>query len=179
MSETEYARPNTSEGSMTFRIPSPDDGLAVWQAVQRAGTLELNTAYFYLIFCSDFRDTCLIAQDGNDIAGVLIGYHPPNQPDTAFCWQIGVMKPWRGQRLGSRMLSAWLELPANRHVQWVTATVADDNLASDKLFQGFAASHAVPCTVSPRFTEDHFPAGHRPEPIYRIGPIRRGARKRT
>lgn len=183
MSETEYARPflqpRTSGSSITFRTPSAEDGAAVWRAVQQAGTLEPNTAYFYLIFCSDFCDTCLIAEDGDDIAGVLIGYHPPTEPDTAFCWQIGVLPPWRGKGLGKHMLAAWLDLPANKHVQWLTATVANDNAASDQLFQGFASSRALACTVKPHFTADHFPAGHSPEPMYRIGPIRSGAHKRT
>ncbi|MCD8494394.1 MAG: diaminobutyrate acetyltransferase [Burkholderiaceae bacterium] len=183
MSETDYAhhyaRPLAATSSITLRTPNTADGVAVWRAVQNTGTLEPNTAYFYLIFCSDFRHTCLIAEDGNEIAGVLIGYHPPSQPDTAFCWQIGVLAQWRGQGLGKRLLSAWLDLPANRHVRWLTATVADDNQASDKLFRGFAESMGMSCTVSPRFISDHFPAGHRPEPIYRIGPIRSGARTRA
>lgn len=171
MSEIQYLGKARPTSSITFRMPRAEDGAAVWRAVQKAGTLEVNTSYFYLIFCSDFRETCLIAEDGTDIAGILIGLHPPKSPDTAFCWQIGVLPAWQGQGLATRMLSAWLDLPANRDIRWVTATVADDNIASARLFEGFARSRAVSCTVSPHFTESHFPAGHRPEPLYRIGPI--------
>ena len=176
MSEIEHARLNTSRETVTFRKPRTEDGVAVWRAIEQAGTLEVNTAYFYLVFCSDFCDTCLIAEDGENIAGVLIGYHPPNEPDTAFCWQIGILPAWRGQGLGKRMLAAWLELRANQQVKWVSATVADDNAASEHLFRGFAKSLGVACAVTPHFTKDHFPAGHRPEPMFRIGPIRRSAR---
>lgn len=171
MSETEYARTVTAGSSIVFRSPQVADGVGLWRAVEKAGTLEQNTAYFYLIFCSDFADTCLVAQDGDEIAGFVIGYHPPNESSTAFVWQVGVLPAWRGQGLGKRMLDAWLELPANRHVRWVTATVADDNVASEQLFKRFAKSRGVRCEISPHFDEWHFPAGHRPEPIYRIGPI--------
>lgn len=171
MSKTDHLHTTGSNASIRYRVPCAQDGLAVWRAVEQAGTLEVNTAYFYLIFCSDFRDTCLIAQDGKEIAGVLIGYHPPNTADTAFCWQIGVLPAWQGQGLATQMLLAWLDLPSNRHVRWVTATVADDNVASAKLFQGFARMFGVSCKVTPHFTSDHFPVGHRPEPLYRIGPI--------
>ncbi|UOD49219.1 diaminobutyrate acetyltransferase [Orrella daihaiensis] len=179
MSEIKDTPSFVARSSLTFRAPNQRDGVAVWRAVQQAGTLEPNTAYFYLIFCSDFRETCLIAEDDKAIAGVLIGYHPPNDPETAFCWQIGVLPAWRGQGLGKRMLCAWLNLPANREVNWVTATVADDNAASDQLFRSFARSLSATCSVEPHFTADHFPAGHRPEPIYRIGPIPKAARKRV
>lgn len=178
MSETEYARIVTSRSSIVFRRPCTQDGVAVWHAVERAGTLEQNTAYFYLIFCSDFANTCLIAEEDGEVAGFVIGYQPPTEPRTAFVWQIGVLPQWRGQGLGKRMLHAWLALPANQGVQWVTATVSDDNAASDQLFRGFASSLEVACDVSPHFTQGHFPAGHRPELIYRIGPIIRGALER-
>ena len=179
MSETVQERKINSTSNLRFRAPRPEDGVAVWRTVCEAGTLEPNTSYFYLIFCTDFSDTCLIALDGDDIAGVLVGYQPPNEPKTAFCWQIGVLPAWRGQGLGKRMLSSWLDLPGNQDVQWVTATVADDNEASEHLFQSFAKSLGVTCSVTPHFTEHHFPPGHSPEPMYRIGPINRDARLRV
>lgn len=168
-----------ASSAITFRAPRAEDGLAVWRTVQATGTLETNTAYFYLIFCSDFSQTCLIAESGNEVAGVLIGYHPPEQSETAFCWQVGVLPAWQGKGLGKQILRSWLDLPGNQSVKWVTATVADDNAASDQLFRSFARSLDVPCVVSEHFTADHFPAGHRPEPMYRIGPIHRDVRSRV
>ena len=178
MSETEYEHSVAGQTFITFRTPRVQDGVAVWRAVEQAGMLEQNTAYFYLIFCSDFADTCLIAQDGEEIAGFVIGYQPPNEPNTAFVWQVGVLSAWRGQGLGKRLLGAWLELPVNQQVQWVTATVADDNAASDQLFRALAKSLQATCVVTPHFKQGHFPAGHRPESIYRIGPISRDALER-
>jgi L-2,4-diaminobutyric acid acetyltransferase len=69
------------------------------------------------------------------------------------------------------MLGAWLELPANRSVRWLSATVAQDNEASERLFRGFARDQGVACVASPHFTEDLLVPGHAPEPMYRIGPF--------
>jgi L-2,4-diaminobutyric acid acetyltransferase len=175
MSETnEYINESSSRISnsrVLFRKPKAEDGVALWRAVQAAGTLEVNTAYFYLIFCSDFKETCLIAQDGDDIAAFVIGYHPPGTADTLFCWQIAVLPPWRGTGLSQRLLLAWLGMPGNGEVRWVTATVADDNMASDRMFRRFAESLDVSCEVAAHFTTQLLPTGHRPELLYRIGPV--------
>lgn len=173
MSKSHQTDLNESTSVTTFRRAVPEDGLAVWRLVDQAGTLELNTAYFYILFCTDFADTCLVAHQRGRLVGAIIGYRPPNESDTLFCWQICVHPDCRGQGLGKRMLKAWLSLPCNRSVQWVSATVADDNLPSDRLFRRFAKELGVQCQTTPHFTEDLLPAGHRPEPLYRIGPIAR------
>lgn len=169
--DTEY-RTNISH-EIQYRCARPEDGLAVWKLVQQSGTLEANTAYFYLVFCSDFAQTCLIAEHQGKLVGVIIGYHPPREPDTVFCWQIGVHPDWRGQGVALKMLDQWLRLDANATVKWVTATVATDNEASRRLFFGFARRMGVVCDVREHFTQDLLEPGHAPEPLYRIGPIDR------
>jgi L-2,4-diaminobutyric acid acetyltransferase len=66
-----------------------------------------------------------------------------------------------------------LSLPANACCRWVTATVADDNLASSALFHRLAREHDTRCQVTPYFTVDLFPADHPAEPLLRVGPIAR------
>jgi len=167
----------TDSGNYSFRQANVDDGQAAWRLVKAAGSLDLNSAYFYVLFCADFAETCLIAEHANEPVGVIIGYQPPGQHDTAFCWQIGVMPTHRGKGLALKMLRAWLELPINRPVRWVTATVAPDNEASQRLFCRLAAELNAPCEVREHFTEQHFPVGHAPEPLYRIGPIDRSPQR--
>ncbi len=171
MNETVLDSRNNVRDDLNFRCARPEDALGVWKLVQASGTLEANTAYFYLIFCSDFADTCLIAEHEGDPVGVVIGYHPPKEPDTAFCWQIGVHPEWRSQGVASALLEQWLRLPANRDIRWLTATVATDNLASDRLFRSVARRFATPCHVTEHFTCELLQSGHAPEPLYRIGPL--------
>jgi len=161
---------------ITFRSATVRDGAALWRLVREAGTLEANTAYFYLVFASDFGGTCLIAERAGGPVGAVIGYRPPREPEAAFVWQIGVARSERGRGLGKALLRRWLELPAVRDARWLTATVSDDNAPSRRLFAAMARELGVACTVLPHFTEDLFPAGHPAEPLYRIGPLPRATR---
>jgi L-2,4-diaminobutyric acid acetyltransferase len=162
---------------LTFRSARPADGAPLWRLVQAAGTLELNSAYFYLLFATDFGRTCLIAEQDGETVGAVIGYHPPDQASTAFVWQVAVLPALRGQGLGVQLLQQWLDLPANAECAWVTATVADDNTASQALFRRLAAERQTACEALPHFTADLFPFDHPPEPLFRIGPIARARSK--
>lgn len=165
----------SSRSPIQFRSTRPSDGTALWQFVQAAGTLEPNSVYFYVLFAADFGDTCLVAEQDGRIVGAVIGFHPPREADTAFVWQVGVLPDQRGQGLGVQLLQQWLSLPANARCRWVTATVADDNLASSALFHRLAREHGTRCVATPYFTADLFPAGHSAEPLLRVGPIERNA----
>lgn len=172
---TQSDRPTyTHSLSVQCRSARPSDGAGAWRLVRETGALELNSPYFYLLLATDFGDTCLVAEHDGQMVGLVIGYHPPREADTAFVWQIGVLPTYRGQGLGLRLLQAWLQLPANAHCRWVTATVAEDNAASQALFRRLAAEHGTACSVQAHFTPDQFPQEHPAEPLYRVGPIVRG-----
>lgn len=159
--------------SLHFRSARPTDGASLWRLVQATGALEPNTPYAYVLLASDFGSTCLVAEQNGHVVGAVIGYHPPEQPRTAFVWQVGLMPAQRGQGLGVELLQRWIALPANQNCEWVTATVDDNNTASQALFKRFAALHGAPCHVQPHFTADLFPVDHPAEPLYRIGPLQR------
>ncbi|WP_180683014.1 diaminobutyrate acetyltransferase [Tepidicella baoligensis] len=158
-----------------FRSVRQSDGAALWHLVRATGTLEVNSPYFYVLFATDFGATSLLAETPEgETAGAVIGYHPPLQPETAFVWQVGVHPRWQGQGLGLALLQRWLALPANARCRWVTATVADDNAASQALFRRLARAYRTSCEVRPHFTPDLFPIDHPAEPLFRVGPIDRG-----
>ncbi|MGL1832917.1 diaminobutyrate acetyltransferase [Rhodocyclaceae bacterium SMB388] len=156
---------------ISFRAANREDGANLWRLVQSAGTLELNSAYFYLLLANDFGDSCLVAERGDRIVGTVIGYRPPRDPETAFVWQIGLAPNMQGQGLGTRMLSEWLNLAGNRDARWLTATVAEDNEPSRRLFTGFARHLGVDCDISEHFTTAMFPDPHPAEQLFRIGPL--------
>lgn len=156
---------------LIFRPARKNDGAALWNLVRSAGTLEVNSAYFYLLFATDFGSTCLVAEHDRRMVGAVIGYRPPRDPSAAFVWQIGVSPEAQGKGLGTTLLAQWLELPANRDARWVTATVAEDNTASQRLFNRFALTCGVPCDITEHFTAQMFPHEHPPEQLFRIGPI--------
>ncbi len=171
MIESETQSSHASVNNIHFRTPTIEDGPVVWQLVQATGTLEVNTAYFYLIFCDEFQNSCLVAEQDGQVVGVVLGFRRPKSIDTLFCWQIGVLPSVRGQGLAKKMLKAWLRLPGNEPVTRVQATVAEDNAASDRLFRAFARDLGAQCSITPWLTSPLLPAGHSAEPLYDISPI--------
>lgn len=166
-----HSHASSTPHTLQFRTPNPNDGTSLWQLVQATGTLEANSAYFYVLLAADFADTCLLAEQDGQLVGTVVGYHPPRESSTAFVWQVGVHPSHQGRGLGLQLLQHWLALPANVGCRWVTATVADDNIASQALFHRFARERNAPCHTSPHFGAELFPPGHAAEPLYRIGPL--------
>jgi L-2,4-diaminobutyric acid acetyltransferase len=156
-----------------LRPPTAHDGARVWQLLGRTGGLERNTAYAYLLLCSHFADTSLVAEAGAgaDLAGFVLAYRPPARPGEVFVWQIGVAPEARGAGLGGHLLEGLIALPGCAGVTHLTATVGPSNRASRALFAGFARRRGVPCEVGPGFTADLFPEPHEAEELLRIGPL--------
>ncbi len=157
-----------------FRVPTVRDGAVMFELARESGVLEPNSCYAYLLLCTHFADTCMIAERGAEALGYVAAYRPPQRSDAVFVWQIGVRSDARGQSLGKRMLHALVDLPGCREVRFVEATVAPSNAASKALFRAFARERELGCEVLPWFEAADFgPLAHEPEQLYRIGPIRR------
>ncbi|HLU61470.1 MAG TPA: diaminobutyrate acetyltransferase [Gammaproteobacteria bacterium] len=160
-----------------LRAAKPEDGARMYAFVRDHGVLELNSAYCYMIMAKHFGPHCVIAEVadqadgavGRRFAGFVLAYRPPAQPEDIFVWQIGVLPELRGRGIGRKMLGHLLTLPANRGVQYITATVARDNEPSRKLFRGLAEDMNVRCEESEFFSADAFPESHVAEDLFRIG----------
>lgn len=152
-----------------FRRARPEDGARMYELVRDMGGLELNTAYFYVLFCIDFADTCVVAEVDGKLAGFVLGHRPPKRPDAVFVWQVGVAPFMRKQGLARRLLDAFVE--QNPDARWLEASVTPGNTASRKLFRSFARDHGVDCAVKDFMRAEHFPDGHEPEELFRIGPF--------
>lgn len=152
-----------------FRQARPEDGARMYELVKEMGGLELNTAYFYVLFCIDFADTCVVAEVDGKLAGFVLGHRPPSRQDAVFVWQVGVAPFMRKQGMARRLLEAFLE--QNPDARWMEASVTPTNTASRKLFRAVARDHGVDCQVSDFMLAEHFPDGHEPEELFRIGPF--------
>ena len=164
---------------MTAAQPGPDvvfrrarrpDGAGMWRLVEEMGGLELNSAYFYVLFCTDFADSCVVAEVDGRLAGFVVGYRPPARPDSVFVWQIGVA-PWmRRQGLAGRLLEALLD-QQDPPVRWLEATVTPGNQASRSLFRALARNHRADCEERAFMKASDFPGSHEAEDLFRIGPL--------
>ena len=160
-------------GDVEMRTPTVSDGAAMWALLTQAG-LDRNSPYAYLLVCTDFAATSLVAEDADGLVGAVAAYRPPPRPQAVFVWQVGVAERARGQGLARRMLHELLEVPGNADATELTATVTPDNEPSLRLFRGLARELGVDCTEHPRFLAEHFPPGagdHEPEDELVIGPL--------
>jgi L-2,4-diaminobutyric acid acetyltransferase len=156
---------------VNLRPATPGDAASLWRLIGRVGGLERNSCYAYVLLCSDFGDTSMVAEQDGQLVGFVLGYRPPRRPEEMFVWQVGVAPELRGAGLAQRLLEALLAVPACSGVRYLTATVSPDNGASRSLFRGFARRRAVPFEVGPGFAADLFATPHEPEELVRIGPL--------
>lgn len=155
------------------RKPDKKDGGKVWELIRSAGTLDLNSAYCYIMLCDYFRDTCLVAEQDGKLAGFVSAFRPPGREDTLFVWQIAVASEYRGRGIGKALLDELLAQCGDRPVHYVEATISPSNQASRQLFGSFARRHASACIVEAGYPAEFFPGGgsHEEESLYRIGPL--------
>lgn len=134
--------------------------------------LDLNSPYAYLLLCSDFAETCVVAERAGRLVGFAGAYRPPPRPQSVFVWQIVTARDAQGSGLGGHLLDSLLARPACRGVRFLEATVTPSNEASEALFQGFARRRGVPLVRETAFAAGFFPtAGQEDEIRLRIGPL--------
>lgn len=159
-----------ADPEVSFRRARPEDGADMWRLISEMGGLERNSAYFYVLFCTDFADSCVVAEVDGALAGFVVGYRPPARPDSIFVWQVGVA-PWmRRQGLAGRLLEALLD-QQQPPARWLEATVTPDNQASRSLFRALARNHRTDCQERVFMDASLFPVSHEAEDLFRIGPL--------
>lgn len=157
----------------SVRNPTPRDAKEILNLVRESGTLDENSCYAYLLLCDHFRDTCLVAETEDKIAGFVAAYRPPTRPQSVFVWQIGVALSSRKHGLAKYLLRHLLALPATEGVRFLEATVTPPNVPSQRLFKSFADEVHAPLEIVTGFESEHFDTpSHEEESLFRIGPIR-------
>ena len=156
---------------LRFRRPNSGDANGMRFLAGESQVLSVNSTYFYALMARHFQATCMVAEDGEGgLCGYVIGYYPPEQPDTLFVWQIGVARFCQGVGLGKRLLCSLLQ---QNQPAFLEATIAPGNQASINLF-GSVARHF---DVIKRFLEEPFFSGddlgveQEAEHLMRIGPF--------
>ena len=144
------------------------DGAAMWELADQS-TLDSNSPYAYILWGDNFGGTSRVAYDEFGLIGFVMGFRPPEKPDTLFVWQVGVSPRARKTGLASRLIEEiW---SANEAFLYLEATVTPNNVASERLFRSFAQRHRAGVETTVHYGEELFPVGdHEPEIRFRIGP---------
>jgi L-2,4-diaminobutyric acid acetyltransferase len=144
----------------------------VWGLVRDSGVLDLNSPYAYLLLCSDFAQTSVVAEAAGQLVGFVGGYRPPPRPDSIFVWQIVTAREAQRHGLASQLLEALLSQRACAGVRFLEATVTPSNRPSRAFFERFARRLGVPFEEQNAFASELFPgADHEEEIRVRIGPL--------
>jgi L-2,4-diaminobutyric acid acetyltransferase len=151
--------------------PSLKDGRAIWRIARDSRKLDLNSSYAYLMWCHDFADTSLVARDGDDVVGFVIGYRRPAAPDTVVVWQIAVDSSQRGRGTAGALLDALVRTLADAGVRHIETTVTPDNAPSNALFASLARRWDTAIVEAGSFDAGDFPDDHEAEVRFRIGPF--------
>jgi L-2,4-diaminobutyric acid acetyltransferase len=157
---------------LLLRQPVPEDGPAITRLIAASPPLDRNSAYCNLLQCTDFADTCVVAELGSKVVGWISAYQPPSAPDRLFVWQVAVAQQARGTGLAGTMLDSLIERPAASGAAMLVTTITSDNAPSWALFEAFARRHHALIERVPRFErEAHFGGAHDTEWEARIAPL--------
>lgn len=155
-----------------LRRPRVSDGAKISALIGSCKPLDQNSLYSYLLLCRHFADTCVVAEEGEEIVGFLSGYLPPDRDRVFFVWQVAVDPSMRGRGLGKLLLREILRRPAVRGCYYIETTIAPTNDASQRLFSSLARDLSAQCAVYPFFSEEDFgDENHEAEDLFRIGPL--------
>lgn len=159
-----------SAAQLQLRIPEMTDGVDVQRLVHACPPLDHNSTYVYLLLCSHFSQSCVVAHLNNELIGFISAYLHPQKNNTLFVWQVAVHEKARGLGVAAQMLEHLLARPALQPIHYVETTVDPENAASRRLFEKLAKSHKVQITESLFLQPEHF-LTPQVEPLLSIGPL--------
>lgn len=155
-----------------FRMPVAEDATRVWDLVTDCPPLDQNSLYCNILQCTDFAETCVIAEQNGQIAGWLSGYRPPNRPDSLFIWQIAVHPNVRGKGIAKAMIESLVDRLGNEKINYILATITSGNQVSWGLFSSIAQDLGGTIESHAHFDRvAHFSDRHDSELLVTIGPI--------
>ncbi|WOS66942.1 diaminobutyrate--2-oxoglutarate transaminase [Sinorhizobium fredii] len=167
-----FSLPRNVKPGVTFRTPTDNLAADVWDLIALCPQLDRNSLYCELLLCTDFADTCVVAERAGEVVGWLAAYRRPSEPSTLFIWQIAVHPKVRNTGVGKGLIISALNRPSCESVTHIKATVTLSNRASKLLFAGVARDLCAPIREALCFDRDiHFKGQHESEHTIAIGPV--------
>jgi len=161
-----------SSQHIELRIPLLEDGMSVFQLIQRCPPLDTNSSYCNILQCGHFFNTSVAADLDEKLVGFISGYRVPERPDTLFIWQVAVDEQARGLGLASKMLVDILNRSSCQGVRYLETTITQENQPSWSLFKSLSRRLSAELQSSEWLDKKtHFDDQHDSEILVRIGPF--------
>jgi L-2,4-diaminobutyric acid acetyltransferase len=165
---------NSKGQHITCRIPDLKDSAAIYNLVDRCKPLDLNSRYCYMLVCTHFSRTSIVAVEREQLVGLASGYIIPERQETLFVWQVAVDASVRGRGVALEMLESLLTRPHLRRIVKIETTISSSNRPSQNLFKRLAASLGTEISEQPWLGRKLFGnEAHEDEHLFRIGPVQR------
>ena len=163
---------STESNKLVLRKPHVEDAVKIHALINACKPLELNSVYSYLLLCKHFADTCVVAEENDEILAFLSGYCLPSDPEVFFVWQVAVDSQIRERGLGKRLLHEALQRETCQVCHFIETTITLSNTASLRLFWSVARDLEAYCEESVYFSKELFgKKNHETEYLFRIGPF--------
>jgi len=142
-----------SNTDVVLRHPVLEDGTAVFDLVDACKPLDLNSHYLYLLQCSHFAPTCVVATLHGEVVAWVSGYVTPNQTDTFLCGKSPWVKKPVALAWASDSLTGWSPNKTgskNSHIHYAgqCGVMESFQITGPPLGQRFVFSRLVRQTVS-------------------------------
>ncbi len=156
---------------LAFRPPTLRDAARIWALAPQRGTPAQDSCYAFILLCSHFGDTGVVAEEDGEITGYALGYRPPIRSDDAFIWHLGVAAGRDRAELIPRLLEEVLGRRANRDARFLCITARPDDHALREELQQVARRLGTRCSVEACFPAEVFAGEHPGETLLRVGPL--------
>ncbi|QUJ68476.1 diaminobutyrate acetyltransferase [Photobacterium sp. GJ3] len=164
--------PETStktQEEFVFRKPERSDGYRVHSLIESCPPLDTNSSYCNFLQTTHFKDTCIVAELDDEMAGFVSAYRVPEKEHTLFIWQVAVSEKARGKGLAFKMIQQLLARDDLNDIRYIETTITRLNKASWALFKKVDQANGNLGEVSLFLDEEkHFDGKHDSEYLYRI-----------
>jgi L-2,4-diaminobutyric acid acetyltransferase len=157
------------ENKWVFRTPSIGDGDQAHKLIASCPPLDVNSSYCNFLQSTHFKQTCIIAECNDEIAGFISSYLKPENNNELFIWQVAVAPKHRGKGLAFHMLKELLMRDNLEHIKAIETTITKDNQGSWNLFKKLDEENNSHGSVTTFLDEHkHFKGKHDTEYLYHI-----------
>lgn len=157
--------------TLAFRSPRAQDAAAIWRLTRQREGGQHDSCYAYLLLCTHFADTSVVAAVGDEVVGFALGYRLPLRPHETFVCQLGVAGQSANEALASRLLEELLARRACVDARFLCMTCDPRDAALRAVFEQLARRRGVRCAVEPCFSSALFAEPHADEHLLRLGPL--------
>ncbi|AQU81280.1 MULTISPECIES: diaminobutyrate acetyltransferase [unclassified Halomonas] len=157
--------------SYIYMHPSISDATSIYHIAQKTPQLDSYPEYFYLLWCRDFKNTSLVAKKRENIAGFIIGYLRPDDPQTLLLWQQAMSKETINKGIGIKLLYNLTKQCSLKGTRFIEATIDPSNKGAEKTLKGISKLFNTKISKKDIFDENLFSTNHHKEVLVRIGPL--------